>query len=367
MPFIQRSLLVALITSLSLAQALADDRAKLSERVERLALPMIKEGHCVGLAIGLIIGDEEYVYGFGEVARECGQVPNDETIFEIGSITKVYTGLLLADMVVRKEVRLDEPVRDLLPESVAVPKSGERQIRLLDLVTHTSGLPRLPNNMPFGDPENPYADYTVKALEEFLSSHELRRRPGDRLEYSNLGFGLLGHALALRAGVTYEQLVQDRINIPLGMTQTSLTITDEQAARFAQGYNGAGSVIPHWDIPTFAGAGGLRSTVQDQLRFLKANLRPGETPIAEAIRASHVERFHGEGGRIASGWLFSEDGRDLWHNGETGGFHSYASFRKDGEIAVVVLSNSASFTVDRLGVELMRLLTEESGEDQDQS
>jgi len=136
---------------------------------------------------------------------------NGDTIFEIGSISKVFTSLLLADMVNRKEVALDDPAAKYLPEHVRMPERSGKAITLLDLSTHRSGLPRVPGNLNPKDPTNPYADYSVDDLYQFLSGYTLPRDPGSEVEYSNLGGGLLGHILAHRAGTDYESLIRSRI------------------------------------------------------------------------------------------------------------------------------------------------------------
>src|SRR4029453_3090616 len=136
-----------------------------------------------------------------------------------------------------------------------------------DLATHTSGLPRLPSPFTPKNPANPYADYSVEDLYRFLSSHELRRDIGSQYEYSNLGGGLLGHVLARRAGMDYEALVRARITGPLGMNDTRIVLTPEMRGRLAAGHNAALKPVPNWDLPTLAGAGALRSTVNDLLKF----------------------------------------------------------------------------------------------------
>ena len=149
------------------------------------------------------------------VAKAEGAGPVDgDTVFEIGSVTKVFTGLLLAEAVSRNELKLKDPISRFLPASVKVPERNGRQITLLDLATHTSALPRLPDNLVPKDAENPYADYTVEQMYAFLRDFKPTRDIGSEYEYSNFGAGLLGHVLALQAGMNYEALVRDRICRP---------------------------------------------------------------------------------------------------------------------------------------------------------
>ena len=242
---------------------------------------------------------------------------------------------------------------------MTVPSKGDRAITLLDLSTHTSGLPRLPTNFRPADGNNPYADYSVENLYEFLSTYRLPREPGRQLSYSNYGVGLLGHALALQAGTSYEELLRDRICRPLDMNDTVIVVTDALRPRFAPGYADGGAPASHWDIPTLAGAGAIRSTVDDMLRFLRANIDPDGTPLAAAIRATHRVRYEGTGQSIGLGWFVGPDAPSVrWHNGGTGGFHTFAGFDTERRVGVVVLCNTATFAVDRLGFELLNKLAE---------
>jgi CubicO group peptidase (beta-lactamase class C family) len=282
-----------------------------------------------------------------------------DTMFEIGSLTQAFTGLLLADMTERGLVRLDQPVQDLLPPSVAVPKHGDRPITLLDLVTNTSGLPKRPDNLNSWNRMNPYVNYSAERLYDFLSRQSLAAEPGAKLEFSYLGMGLLGHALALRAGMSYEALLKGRISAPLGLKDTTVTLDEAQQERFAQGYNVKVRPTADRDDPILTGAGAMRSSMNDVLRFIRANIEPTGTPLESALRASQVPRFEKpDMPRAATAWVFvdtgSEDG--LARIGGTGGFRNYAVFNPKLKIGVVVLSNTASDDIYGLGNQLVKLL-----------
>jgi serine-type D-Ala-D-Ala carboxypeptidase/endopeptidase len=191
----------------------------------------------IGIVVGIIEPHKRRVVVYGSLEKGDPRSLDGDTLFEIGSITKVFTALIAADMAQRDELRLDDPIAKYLPTNVKVPERQGRQITLIDLATHTSGLPRMPENFHPKDPNNPYADYSLDALYSFLSSHELRRDIGIKYVYSNLGFGLLGLGLAQRAGVDYEQLVVKRICDPLGMSSTRITLSDALRERFAAGHN----------------------------------------------------------------------------------------------------------------------------------
>jgi serine-type D-Ala-D-Ala carboxypeptidase/endopeptidase len=281
---------------------------------------------------------------------------DEAAVFEIGSITKTFTAAILADMVDHGEVRLDDPVAQYLPPSVRVPSRNGKQITLLDLATQSSGLPRVPSNFAPKDSLNPYADYTVQQMYAFLSSYELTRDVGAEYEYSNLGVGLLGHALARKAGMNYEALVRQRILGPLGMRETTITLTPALRARLAPGHAIDGRVVPNWDLPTFAGAGALRSTVRDMLTYLAANLDTLAGPLSRAMRVAHSPRRNAGNARMRIGlaWhiLSRPIGGIVWHNGGTGGYRSFTGFDQARRIGVVVLSNVNS-SVDDIGFHLL--------------
>ena len=282
---------------------------------------------------------------------------NGDSVFEIGSASKVFTSVALADMVKKGEVKLEDPVAKYLPASVRMPSHGGREITLADLATHTSGLPRMPNNMKPKDPYNPYADYTVQQMYAFLSSYELTRDIGAEFDYSNLGAGLLGHALALKAGTDYETLIRQRICTPLHMADTGIRLSADQRARLVPGHDATGKPAKNWDIPTFAGAGALRSTANDMLKFVAANAGLAKSDLASAMELSHADR-HEAGSSVLGiglGWhiLHRTGGPIVWHNGQTGGYHSYVAFDKAAQRGVVVLANIASGQIDSIGMEFI--------------
>ncbi len=278
------------------------------------------------------------------------------TVVEIGSVTKVFTTALLADMVRRGEVSLDDPISKYLPATVRVPSRGGKQITLLDLATQSSGLPRLPTNLKPANLANPYADYTVQQMYDFLSGYELLRDIGSKFEYSNLGVGLLGHVLALRAGKSYEALMTERILTPLGMRDTRIALTSAMQSRLATGHDGSGVTVGNWDLPTLAGAGALRSTANDMVKFLAANLDSTAGPVALALAHAHGPfRDTGNPGmRIGLAWMtLTPFGTPIvWHNGQTGGYHSFIGFDPANARGVVILSNSSS-SIDDIGLHLL--------------
>jgi D-alanyl-D-alanine-carboxypeptidase/D-alanyl-D-alanine-endopeptidase len=300
----------------------------------------------LGIVVGVIDSKGQRIISYGALNQNDARQVNGDTEFEIGSITKVFTSLLLADMVQRGEVALDDPVAKFLPAAVKMPSWGSRQITLIDLSTHTSGLPRTPSNLAPKDPDNPYADYTVDRLYEFLDSFTLRREIGTRFEYSNVGASLLGHALSRRAGMEYESLVHRRITAPLGMKDTVITLSSGQLARLATGHDGAMTPVKNWDFQVLEGGGGLRSTVNDLLKFLSAELGYSNTPLKASMAAQlEVRRPAGAPNlAVALGWSVQTEpnGTVIWHNGATGGYMSFIGFNPSTRTGVVALTNGAA-------------------------
>jgi serine-type D-Ala-D-Ala carboxypeptidase/endopeptidase len=329
----------------------AEIRKILVDRIDR-----DKQG--VGIVVGVIEPAGRRVVAYGALDKGDTRPLNRETVFEIGSMTKVFTSLLLADMVQHGEVALDDPVVKYLPAGVKMPERGGKQITLVDLSTHTSGLPRLPDNFKPKDNANPYADYSVEQMYQFLSSYQLTRDIGSKYEYSNLGGGLLGHVLARRAGMSYEQLVQTRILGPLGMKSTAITLSPGMKGRLAVGHNMSLEPVANWDLPTLAGAGALRSTADDVLEFLAANLGYIKTPLAPAMAAQLAVRRPADDPnlKIALGWhILTIDSHEIvWHNGGTGGYRTYMAYDLKRRVGIVVLSNtSTTVGVDDIGLHLM--------------
>ena len=252
---------LALTLASNAQQSLPSDSAVRTLLAPRVAAFPDSGKHGTGIVVGLLDASG---------ARRIIAVGVDSAgVCEIGSITKVFTTSVLEDMVERGEVRLDDPVAKFLPRSVKVPARGERQITLLDLATQSSGLPRMPANFTPRDSLNPYADYSVAQMYAFLSGYQLTRDIGAEYEYSNLGMGLLGHALALKARTSYEELVRRRILTPLAMRATAITLTPAMRAKLAPGHDAEGRVVPNWDLPTLAGAGALRSTASAMRRTIQ--------------------------------------------------------------------------------------------------
>ncbi len=346
--------LLAFVPLLVVSQASAQAGFPHDTLVQATIRDMVKNHQVAGVVVGILDSDgTRRVVAYGNSGNSTRPL-DGESVFEIGSITKTITGILLADMVRRGEVQLTEPLARLLPPGVKVPDRNGKPITLLDLSTHHSGLPPMPSNFQPGNPENPYADYTVGQVYEFLSGYQLSRDPGSAFDYSNFGTGLLGHALSLRAGKSYEALVAERILRPLGMTRSGITLTPEMAHDLARGHKMFGDTASNWDIPTLAGAGALRSTANDMLNFAAANLDAfGASPragLTASLRDAQTARrfIAGENGAVSRdsvglNWIINASPatrRLVWHNGGTGGYSSVIILDVAAKRAVVVLTNT---------------------------
>jgi CubicO group peptidase (beta-lactamase class C family) len=316
----------------------------------------VEEKRSAGIVIGLLEPDgRTRVVAYGDPGP--GQPPLDgNTVFEIGSISKVFTATVLATLVKEGKVTLEDPVQKYLPATVRLPARNGKQITLGNLSEQNSGLPRMPTNFRPRDPRNPYADYDVQLMYEFLSGYELTRDPGQQFEYSNLGVGLLGHVLSLATGESYEEIERKRIWAPLGMTHTAITFTPWMKEHLALGHDDKGNVVPNWDIAALAGAGAIRSTTLDMLKFAAANLHPERGPLETAMAFAQKERAPaGANSAIGLNWLSLHAGADtiVWHNGGTGGYRTYLGLVPSRKVAVVVMTNSGGAGADDIGMHLL--------------
>jgi D-alanyl-D-alanine-carboxypeptidase/D-alanyl-D-alanine-endopeptidase len=280
-----------------------------------------------------------YISGSSGNARPL----DDQTLFEIGSITKTFTATVLAEMVLAGKVRLSDPVSMYVPSSVRVPSRDGKAITLLTLATQHSGLPRMPSNMGDASGAQPYENYSIQKLYTFLNGYRLTRDPGASFEYSNLGFGLLGYALARNAHTTYEDLVRKNVLVPLGMDETRVTANEADAARLSVGHNVDGDAVESWKFTdAFAGAGAIRSDLADMIKYLRCNLGVG--PLAQACLYAQEPRSTFPGHRIGLAWWTNDASGFINHGGDTAGYHALVLMNRDRNKGVVLLSSGPSVT-----------------------
>lgn len=313
----------------------------------------------IGSAISVVVVNKNGAkfYNIGTVSKEANAKAVDkDTVYEIGSITKVFTGILLAEAIKRGEVKLNDPISKYLPKTVKSPTFNGNEITLFDLTTHGSSLPRMPANFAPKDSLNPYADYSVEQMFSSLNEIKLDREIGSKFDYSNLGVGLLGYILAQEAKMSYEDLVKARILKPLGMKNSAITFTPSMRANLAMGHNDYGQQTSNWDLLTLAGAGALRSTASDMAKFLLANLGLKKTKISDSLAEALKMRktYDTPPFKLGFNWITTKSGdKDIvWHNGGTGGYRTYAGIDQEQKKGVFVATNGVS-NIDDIGFHIL--------------
>jgi CubicO group peptidase (beta-lactamase class C family) len=333
---------VAITTPAAAQQAGNDWRLPSDDEIRGLIAARNAPRPGQGIVIGILGPEAERIVAGGTGA---GAGFDSATLFEIGSITKVFTALLFADMANKGEVSLDDPAAKYLPAGHRMPERGGRPITLTDLATHRSGLPRMADDMwAVSHPDGQFADYTEERLLAFLDRHQLAREPGAQFEYSNLGMGLVGYLLTRAADSDYETLVRTRITGPLGMNDTMITMPPSHAARLAAPFDAYMRPVKPIDMAALAGAGAIRSTVADMLIFARA-LLDAASPVTPALKTALSVRTPGENRfEQALGWVVRRlPGRELlMHNGVSYGFSSILILEPAKGRAVVALVNSAA-------------------------
>jgi len=342
------SFLVAVFFSGCYAQTTVSEEVKSNIRAR------VDNGINTGIVVGVIDANGPKYYSYGVKSLKSKEAVSEHSVFEIGSISKTFTGILLADGVIKGEMDLDDPLQNYLPAGVTAPTRNGAAIKLVHLTNHTSSLPRMPDNFKPANPANPFADYSEKQLYDFLNNYTLTRDIGSEYEYSNYAAGLLGHIMATKKGVTYEQLMIDVIARPLNLNDTRIALTPEMKANLAMGHN-EGVEVENWDIPTLAGAGAIRSTAVDMVKYVSSNMGKMKSKLYPAMQLSHKNtRAEGSNPMVGLGWhkMGSVESEIIWHNGGTGGYRTFIGFTQGGDKGVVVLSNSSA-SVDDIGIYLL--------------
>ncbi|MDB4926073.1 serine hydrolase [Mucilaginibacter sp.] len=333
-------------------------KSDIDKKINAEARKYIQKANTVGLSIGIIKDGKVSTYNYGETTRGNKRLPTTNTIFEIGSITKTFTSTLLAYYVNEGKISLTDPITKFLPDSVA--RNPElKNITLLNLSNHTSGLPSLPDNFSAQRPYNkinPYKNYNKQLLFAYLKKCTLNSRPGEQYAYSNLAAGLLGTILEQAGGKGFEQLVWEIICSPLQMKSTVQHLTPMISTRFATVYDDNGQQTPAWDFDALAPAGSLRSTVNDLLLYAKANMTKSDSKLSKAFELTHQITFNTDT-KLGLAWHIIEvNGVSYYfHNGGTYGSSSFLAYNIEKNIAVIILSNASPGT-DVLGVSILKQL-----------
>lgn len=353
--FLIPNLCVAAFCTWAVSPATAQNLTK--QNVIEMASPLIKNKVVDGLSIGYLEGDSYGIVHLGS-ANSSGQKADNLTVYEIGSISKVFTSLLLADAVVRNDIDLEAKASVENAAGIRLPSREGRSISWVDLSTHRSGLPRLPANFEATSTKNPYREYDSKKAASACSSLRLIRKPGDAQEYSNFGVSVLGYLIAQNTGTTYQKLLQERIAKPLGMNDCTVDLSSDQKKRFAVPHDRVGSSTLEWSFADLPGAGGIHATMFDMMRFAKAQLNPPPGKLGEAIELAWKQHHEADasGSATGLGWMIHGDGSTRWHNGGTGGTRTMLMINRRIKSAVIVLCNTAvENEIDMLGAKLLQV------------
>lgn len=311
----------------------------------------------IGIAVAVIEGGKTRFISHGTLSR-ADPIPVDEfTAFEAGSITKVMTSLVLAQLALEGRIDLDAPILDYLPAGTMLPEADGRSISAFDLASHMSGLTGLPETIIESGIDNPYSGYGGADLMAWLRQQQLAHPIGETFEYSNVGIALLGQAIEHVTSQSYAEVIAERVFAPLGMTGSSLSLSAEKPQGMAIGHDAAGEVVSYWDFDAVAPAGALVTSASDLAKFIAAASGAEETALRPAFdKMLERTRPIDETVSIGLGWIVTttDSGEIVWHNGQTGGFRSFAGFDRNSGNGVVVLSNMVTEAgIEDIGMHLL--------------
>ena len=302
------------------------------------------------LSIAIIQNGEVKNYGVKKFENKILPDENHRNLYEIGSITKVFTASVLASLVQENELGLKEEINSYFDFQF----NNGRKITFESLSNHTSGLPRLPENLDLSLTRNPYESYGKKELEVYLRDLMGQKKDTITYAYSNLGAGLLGYTLGLSQNTTFQILLQKRIFDKYGMDQ-SYTSSENLGDRLIKGLDIQGKEVPNWDFDVMFGGGGMISSTEDISKFVSAQFNSKNLELKLTRQATHELN---ENSSIGLGWHILKSKNEsnvFWHNGGTGGYSSCIVLNADQEKAVIVLSNVSGInqTIDELSFNLL--------------
>jgi CubicO group peptidase (beta-lactamase class C family) len=337
-------------------------KTELDKKIDSIVQPFMFESKTVGLSIGILKNGNTYFYNYGETKKDNRQIPTSKNLYEIGSITKTFTGLLLAKAIVENKMALNDPVNKYLPKNIPAIKLGNDTLKIVHLCNHTSGLPPLPDNFGATSLINPYKNYDAAKLNTYLKKAKLSYKPGEKFAYCNLAVGLLGNILEGVYKMPFDKMVTKFISSQAGMSSTKQFLTKNDSALFTQGYNE--NILPNnqWDFKALAAAGCIRSNTDDMLKYAVMNMPPSANAITDivlknAISLSHQPTFDAGQQKIAINWFIQNWGwgNILFHGGQTGGYKSFLAINPTSNNAVVILSNTG-VNNDEVGVKFLQYI-----------
>lgn len=318
-------------------------QSKMDSAVQKAFADNLEKIDSPGISIGILKDGKTTFYGYGETARGNGIVPGENTFFEIGSITKTFTAIAVTEMLLNEKKEIETPIKSYLPSDLPTLQRGGVEVTFKHLLTHTSGMPRMPNN--YSSIEK-YEGYSQEKLYQYLYNVQLESTPFTTFNYSNTGFGILGNILERHYKMSYNELIADRLLNPLKLKDTKVKFEDTDTNRWAKGYS-KGEEAEYWkSMNAMNGAGVIKSTAKDLLAYATANLSPPDNTLGQAIKLTHQKAF-GETNRDGGlAWVLTapnkKSGKRIWwHNGGTGGFTSWLFINEEKESALVILFNSS--------------------------
>ncbi|CAO3639045.1 unnamed protein product [Cunninghamella blakesleeana] len=310
----------------------------------------------VGVAVGIVKEDQKYFYSFGSININKKEKPKEDTIFEIGSITKTFTSLLLADAYINNILDLNDHLKSCNGSNTTNGFCFKgTPISLTNLSTHTSSYPAVPTNLPLTS-LTPYDNYNQNDLNLFLSNYSLLREPGSLYEYSNLGYGILGNYISDKHNDSFASLIEKKISNPYSLYDTKISLNNEQLSRLATGYL-SGNETPYWNMTksSLMACGALHSTMNDMLKYLKLQMYSEN----EIFKMTHMEKYKlNSNSSIGLAWVIDKLDNIIWHNGATYGFRSFIAFDKKSSVGTVVMANSLiqnDTRVEEAGIKIINL------------
>ena len=337
-----------------------------NQNIDKLAHQYMTKNDATCIAIGYVDHGQAKFYSCGTLSKTSAIPADSNTLFEAGSVTKVFTAISVAKAVNEKKgLSYTDRLSQWLPAQVHAPDYYGQQITILNLLNHSAALPSVPGNLdsteiPF-DLMNPYLHYTRKELYAFLNRYRLTEKPGSKYDYSNLGMGLAGDILCRYRADTYEHIIRKDILMPFGMNRTFIAVTESDKGNFAQPNTAAGKPVQNWDFDVMAPAGAIKSCSLDLTRFITHNMYLGKEPdslLKKAMLDCQRTTIHaGKNLEVGLGWHISPMDNDtlIWHNGGTGGYRSFIGFNKTYKTAIVVLANTDEM-VDDLAIKILHEL-----------
>ena len=321
------------------------DKKNLEAAIDKQVKEYIADGNSYALVIGVIKDGKVLLKSYGSTVKNQTILPDSTTVFELASTSKLFTTSTLQLLVDRGEIKLDDHIQTFLKNKVQLPVIAQKT-SLRHLATHLSGFPTLPNSFinKMDDDKDPYKDLVKQDIYDYLKSCEGKQKNGT-FEYSNFGMGLLGNLMEQKTGFQYEQLVKEKLLNPLGMSQTFITVNNNNKLKIIQGYDENGKQTPVWTDHVLTGAGSHLSTGADMIKFIKANLSANASSISKSLIATHKQQLNGETGL---GWILPSSTDKLlghkdivWHSGMSGGYASFIAIDKVNSYGLFVLSNKA--------------------------